>query len=225
MLKKIFIFCHGWSFDKSFWDPLNKYFYNQECIYLDLGYFNQNNLQDLIKTMPKYYTKNYYVVAVTHSFGLIRLLSLGFKFNLIIAIQSFINFLGTTHQLRLNRTKELSLMIENFTKNPNQTLLKFYRACNKRFIINQNINYNLLLSDLKALYLNYDNTLPNNIPILIINASNDPIVPTELIEDNFKNNKQAIIKTINSKTHNLCNNHSNFLFELTKDFINYNYAN
>jgi pimeloyl-[acyl-carrier protein] methyl ester esterase len=40
-MKRIFVFCHGFGFDSSFWNDLRPYFSKEESIYLDLGYFGE----------------------------------------------------------------------------------------------------------------------------------------------------------------------------------------
>ena len=44
MNKKCFVFCHGFGFDASFWVHLKPYFAHEQAVYLDVGYFGQDDM-------------------------------------------------------------------------------------------------------------------------------------------------------------------------------------
>lgn len=214
-MKKIFIFCHGWGVDHTFWIPLAKYFTEEQTIYLDLGYFGTTNINDLLKN-----TNNNIIIGIGHSMGLIKLLNLNVNFTAFIGIQSFINFLGFNQILNQQRKISLQQMEKNFIVNPKATLIAFHKK--SKYILN---NINLLLQlntkkladDLINLYYYYK--LPDNIPILILASLNDLIVPTALILDNFTNNPNIKIKIYKSGDHNLLLHHSKDIYKDIQSFL------
>lgn len=211
-MQETYVFCHGWGLDQHFWDPIKSYFTLKRCIYLDLGYFGTQNLD-----IPK---NNNSFIGIAHSLGLIKLLNLGIKFKAVIGIQSFINFLGHDILLSQKRKQELAVLEKSFLVNPKNCLSYFYKnnklqntKFNKAYI-----NTTLLYRDLKILYNNF--IIPNNLPLLIIGAINDLVVPVNLITDNFANHDNIDIIIHNNGHHNLCLDYGQNIYNNINTFLN-----
>ena len=71
--KICFVFCHGFGFDATFWDPLRPYFAGTNAIYLDLGYFDK-------PFMTLYPDDSTDFIGIGHSLGLKKLMSLNIRF-------------------------------------------------------------------------------------------------------------------------------------------------
>lgn len=214
-MKETYIFCHGWGLDNNLWDPISTYFSSEKCIYLDLGYFGKQSLD-----IPQ--TNNTEFIGIAHSLGLIKLLTLNIKFKAIIGIQSFINFLGYDELLYKKRKPELETLEKNFLAHPKNCLSYFYKKNklqNTKFN-NVYINTKLLYKDLKILHHNF--ILPNKVPVLIIGALNDLVVPVNLIRDNFAKHANIDITIYNDGNHNLCLNYGQAIFNDINKFVNKN---
>ncbi|WP_370931673.1 hypothetical protein [Bartonella sp. DGB1] len=182
----VIIFCHGFAYNKNYWSNLTPSFTDSEIILLDLGYFNNEvNYPNLPKQAN--------IIGIGHSLGLLKLLSLPIKFNKLIALNGFINFLGYSSTLRQRRTREINLLKNAFIRNPQKQLRHFYDNCGTNDLkINERLNLEKLLNDLNFLATNI--IIPQT-PILMLNSDDDIIVPTELLKDNliyFKPTKQII---------------------------------
>jgi pimeloyl-[acyl-carrier protein] methyl ester esterase len=66
MTKPLLLFVHGWGFDASAWDAMRGAFAAEDSLAWDLGYFGAASQPELPPGRP--------VLAVGHSFGLLRLL-------------------------------------------------------------------------------------------------------------------------------------------------------
>ena len=150
--------------------------------------------------MPDF--KDHPIIGIGHSLGLAKLLQLPIKFTVLVGIQSFTNFLGYSEKLAHRRGLELYAMIQFFKKNPEKTLLSFYEKCGVSCDVEKfkMINIEKLLNDLKSLKL--DCILPA-CPTLILGAKNDPIVPPELLLDNFEDKKNVTLVFHDQGFHNL----------------------
>lgn len=186
----IFIFCHGFGFDKNFWQKLTPYFSKEEIILLDMGYFYAP------ENLPPLEEANF--IGVGHSLGLTQLLNLPIKFNKIIGLNSFINYLGYDKKLNEQRLRELTLLTKNIVRDPALQLTNFMCACGiaelAEQISSKKINDEKLLNDLQL--LKTPSKLPD-MPTLMINSADDIIVPLTLLDDNFKYfkpQKQIIIE-------------------------------
>jgi len=181
-MKKHFVFCHGFGFDKNFWSNLAPYFAKEKCTYLDLGYFGNENEFGLEE--PKLQ-----LVGIGHSLGLTKLLNLNKNFDYLIGLNSFTNFLGNDPTLRNKKTGELNMLKKNFIKHPLRTLENFYQRCGLPSFIDhaqeEKLKLGKMLTDLDSLFNSI--TPPKNIPTLIIGSDNDKIVPPIVLHDNFSN--------------------------------------
>lgn len=179
-MKKCFVFCHGFGFDKSFWDNLRPYFIEEECAYLDLGYFAEQDQFDLTKYKGR-------LIGIGHSLGLIKLLNFYENFESLFGLNSFIDFLGNEEVLKIQRKCKLKFLMNQFNKSPFSALSNFYSNCgmprlNKEF---KYLNIARAREDLNL--LTSQTILPKEIPLTIIGSKDDIIVPPELIYDNFRN--------------------------------------
>lgn len=171
-----FIFASGFALDDSFWEPLKPFFQNHLCEFL--------NQESNFKFDP---TES--LIGIGHSYGLHRLLRLPLKWHRLIGIKSFIDFLGNENSLYQKRSIEFTAFKNQFLMKPKSTLNKFYKKCN--FKPNCMPLYEDALNDLDALAKPIP--LPKT-PTLIIGGERDPVVPMELIEDNFMHKNNVRIK-------------------------------
>lgn len=231
---KCLIFCHGWGGTVNFWNNLKPYFCNDlinqqlnlnlnNIYYLDLGYFSDNNYNNI--NLPKNILNNpnLELFAIGHSLGLIKLLKLNLNFKGFIGLQGFINFLGKDKQLRSKRTQELSNLIKQFNQDPINTLKRFYQFIEVKFEFKPqyaNLNQAKLLEDLYLL-TNMDNINTNimNMQGLIIGAKNDLIVPAELIFDNFAAYKNVKINILSTGEHGLGYKQPGIIYQQIFDFL------
>lgn len=195
-MKKHFIFCHGFGFDKNFWDNLVPYFAKNCTTYIDLGYFN-NKLDFSPKNgdMP--------TIGIGHSLGLLKLLKLKQQFDCLIGLNGFVNFLGNDDKLRKNRHQELERLKRNFKKSTITTMESFYKKC--RISANMEkvheINKDVAFNDLE--YLSENISIPSHTSMLVIGAKDDVIVPPEVLWDNFNNHPNVAIQIMDQGKHGL----------------------
>jgi len=151
-----FIFCHGFGFDNSFWCNLAPYFMQEKCTYLDLGYFGEGYFPEIIKNDDL-------LIGVGHSLGMAKLLQLDIKFDYLIGLNAFSNFLGNDSSLRMKRKADLEILKKHFTKYPKKSLKEFHRRCGVSIAIgDQKIDGRKLLWDLDFLEINFK--IPEHIP-------------------------------------------------------------
>jgi len=195
-----FIFCHGFGFDSTFWNPLKCFFSKQNILYMDLGYFADT--PNVIQSITRNLDDNTHYIGVGHSLGLIKLLSLNIPFTHLIGLHGFIHFLGFDLRLHQTREREWMGLKRQFARSPELTLKRFYQMTGVSFDMSQNlIHRNTLQRDLDA--LNQSSILPPMVPTLILGAIDDSIVPPILIEDNFSSHSQVTIEILNQGQHAL----------------------
>ncbi|WP_168464635.1 hypothetical protein [Wolbachia endosymbiont of Ctenocephalides felis wCfeT] len=176
---------------------------------MDLGYFGEENLN-----LPS--QKDNTFIGIGHSLGLIKLASLNVKFKALIGIQAFVKFLGFDSQLHRERELELKTMMRNFKISSIDTMISFYKRCG----INLRNNYSFshlnkvkLMQDLKLLTTTHE--LPR-MPLLILGATDDTIVPPRLIYDNFGSD----VIMHNKGHHSLGLLEHRFVYEQIVNFLN-----
>ena len=214
-MKKHFVFCHGFGFDKDFWKNLAPYFAQEQCTYLDLGYFasnphhfsHSNNASQLL------------TIGIGHSLGLTKLLQSGQQFDYLIGLNSFINFLGNNADLRKKREVELALLTRHFIKSPLNTMHNFYQRCGVAAEVGkiEKINTAIAINDLQFLKQSFD--VPPNIPTLIIGAYDDVIIPTALLHDNFAHYPNVVVQIIANGMHALGLLHADLISQKIKSFV------
>jgi pimeloyl-[acyl-carrier protein] methyl ester esterase len=178
-----FIFCHGFGFDRNFWEPLAPYFAHEKSSFIDLGYFN-NPLDAMhLPEEP--------VIGIGHSIGLSKLIAGYDNFTALIGLNGFINFLGAKQDIRITRQKELQALRLRFGRDAKSALRNFYATCGVPEFTNitkgLELNMAPILSDFDWLQREYH--LPENdqgpVPALILAADDDIIVPSCITGDNF----------------------------------------
>ena len=195
-MKRLFVFSHGWGFDKNFWQNLAPYFKNEQCIFIDYGYFGEEiKLENL--------DHNYSIIGIGHSLGFIKLLDINVKFDYLIGLNSFINFLGQDENLSFSRQQELNIMQQNLKQNLTITLQNFYNRCG--IVIEADkyykIDKHLLYEDLNLLSKKF--TVPTQISTLILNSQNDPIITESISRENFAEITNISLQILNTGSHGL----------------------
>ncbi len=175
-MKYQFLFIHGWSMTPVFWGPLQEHFKNS--VAFDLGYWGED--PEKLKLDPEIQW-----IGIGHSLGFQKLLSFNLNFKALIGLQAFNNFLGQSLELQKIRRGQWQSLRQKFKIDPLSTLHSFHERAGLAKIIEPNLplNFERLWQDLQS--LEQDFILPTPIPIYILASQNDPIVPHELIRDNF----------------------------------------
>lgn len=209
-MKKCYVFCHGFGFDKNFWKNLSPYFFEKKCIYLDLGYFEEKVEPCLNGTDTKF-------IGIGHSLGLLKLLQLNINFEYLIGINSFVNFLGNDQELQTIRKNDLQVLKDNFIVSPDTTLKNFHRRCGMPYEI-KNINKQIALNDLNLLFTKFD--VSHKTPLLVIGSSDDVIVPKKIIYDNFESYSNVSLQIIDGGKHGLGFFKADSIYEKIMSFVN-----
>lgn len=217
-MNRLFIFCHGFGFDKSFWDNMRPYYADQSCRFLDFGYFGP---EDVTLDIPLNIPHGTEVIGVGHSVGFLKLLKLDIKFDFLIGLNSFTNFLGSHLELRHVRGGELESLKRSLMKSPNSTLERFYLRCGAQSFkrASPDIHLNKLVDDLEL--LKFDTTLPKHVKILILGSEDDMVVPKSIVQDSFFNQEDDVsLKFLSSGSHALGLLNSQRVYEAIEVFLN-----
>lgn len=214
-MQKHLIFCHGFGFTKDYWSDLSEKFVDAEQSFLDLGYFNNPQLE------PQHDTKGKINIGIGHSLGFTKLLKLDVKFDYLIGLNSFINFLGNDPSLHTQRKTELESLIYGFERAPKLTLKKFYKRCGYEHEHNylDQLQYDTAIQDLHLLFEKQDFCKNQHVPTLIIGSDDDIITPALLIEDNFKMCTNVEIQILNHGRHALGSTELNVISQKIYEFI------
>ncbi len=170
------IFCHGFGFDKGFFDRFKALFKDYEILDWDLGYFGKD--QKLLKDKA---------IGIGHSLGFLKLLEKKENFEAIISLGGFVDFLSGSSK----RKKELQNLQDLFLQDTKKGLKTFYKSLKSSYTPKSPINSEKLLSDLALLHNSYP--FPKDIPILALHAEEDSLVTKGVFEKNFKEAKEKII--------------------------------
>jgi len=214
--KRCFVFCHGFGFDATFWNPLRPFFSSMNTVYLDLGYFGEepsslraersnpvvrSTALDCFASLAK--TQSIEYIGIGHSLGLMKLMSLNIPFKCLIGLHGFVNFLGFSEQLHRRRQRELMRLTAQFHVSPESTLNQFYQRTGVDFNLPtaRILNQKRLLDDLALLA--HPVPVPMGVPLLVLGSNDDKITPPELIEDNFGAHPHVSIEFINQAQHGL----------------------
>lgn len=206
-----FVFCHGWGFNRHFWDPLAAYFAVQECVFMDLGYLG-------CPLLPPARRGNK-IIGVGHSLGLLKLVHQYKDFDALIGLGSFVSFLGRDPGLRSGRASELKALRQSFLKDPRGALKAFYKRCGVPGFGDEDspIDLKLILSDLEL--LKNDHALPC-VPTLILASADDTVVPPELVQDNFSGQSSVELQFIGQGGHGLGFNQPDEVYKKIGTFLN-----
>lgn len=196
-----FIFAHGFAMDSTFWKPLRPFFEDHACEFLE----SSHSLN---------FCSNEPLIGIGHSYGLHRLLQLGIKWDRLIGIKSFVNFLGNSQILNKKRFQEFQAFKQQLITHPTKTLTEFYKKCD--FIPEALPPHSYLLRELEALKDPID--LPH-LPTLIIGGEGDTVVPPEIIRDNFIKKNHVKLKFTPCKNHGI-SHHPELIADYIYDFIN-----
>ena len=212
MTNKCFVFCHGFGLDSSYWAYLRPYFVQEKTVYLDLGYFGQEQ-------MTLFFDASLDYIGIGHSLGLMKLMSLNIPFKALIGLHGFLDFLGLNACLHRHRTLELAHLTRHVVRSPGVALSQFYQRAGLTFdgLVNGPINQKKLLDDLDSLLTS--RAIPPSIPMLILGSSDDKIVPPALIEDNFSHHPQVRIEILNQAKHGLGYLKSEVVYQKIMRFI------
>lgn len=171
------IFAHGWGYDRHFWAPLAERLSEWPLEIDDRGYFGSP--VDLIPEGP--------CVAVTHSFGTIRILSApppGLRG--IVAINGFERFTAVAGKPGVP-LRVLDRMCRRFATHPQVVLADFHQSCGSFDMYSPQItgvlNTERLSEDLLCLR-NAVAPLPS-VPVISIQGGKDPLLPAPMRDTTF----------------------------------------
>jgi pimeloyl-[acyl-carrier protein] methyl ester esterase len=168
------LFVHGWGFDNSIWAGLAGRFPDSDM--WDRGYFGEDSEPVITGSF----------VAVTHSFGTMRLLaSLPSACRGIVAINGFDRFCEDEGFPGVQR-RVLDRMIARFASDPGEVLRDFRRRCGSIAPVGP-FGPARLREDLLALREGdcRDQLARSGIPVLSLQGGQDPIVPVAMREAVF----------------------------------------
>lgn len=213
MLKPTLILCHGYGLTSSYWNYLIPYFLDYEIVNVDLGYFSDTPI------LPNIHSTKTMVFALGHSLGWAKLENMQIPLRASIGLQAFSHFCGYQKSLRQQRIQQLHQLQQMFNKNPKSCLRYFYlRAGLPCFWPNISIpNLALLAQDLQRLNSEF---LVRHHPKLIIGAEDDPIVPPELIIDNFEKQTNVDYILLKQGKHALGYQYPEIIAPIIRDFFN-----
>jgi hypothetical protein len=155
-------------------------------------------------------------IGLGHSLGFTTLSQSTINFDIIVGLQCFCNFLGQDEKLYKIRKPKLDQMLNSFNINPKACLERFYNICGYNEKLENNLDITDLSTDLQMLYNSF---IPRSLPTLIIGGTSDKIVPKSLIEDNFRNCDNMIIKYLPFAGHTLGYDLSDKIIEIITSFI------
>lgn len=168
------LFAHGWGFDRTFWKPLADLLSDLPQVIDDRGYFGS----------PKSETVNGPCLAVTHSFGTMRVLAepptglVG-----IVAINGFDRFSARPSRAGVS-LRVLDRMLRRFSEDPRAVLAEFRRQCGADADFGE-IDAALLREDLLRLR---DEEAPlSSAPVLSLQGGRDPLLPEAMRRQVFSN--------------------------------------
>ncbi|MDR3151596.1 MAG: alpha/beta hydrolase [Holosporaceae bacterium] len=193
----IYLLCHGFGFSNEYWRNL------APLLDGDVVFFG-NNFDESAKC-----------VGIGHSIGFQKLNNSGIKFDFLIGLQGFTNFCGNNRDLKKIREKNLDYLIGMLEKDPRKTLKFFYDTCRYPDEIPENIAVGDLATDLVNMKKSYDHC---GCPTLVIGSDQDEIVPTSILDDNFRDKKNVIVEQINGAYHSLGFHKPREVFEKIKKF-------
>lgn len=225
MNKQVLVFCHGFGFNHEFWQNIKEYFSSYHCIYINLGYF-ENALEDGISidintaVQKLSAMEDAEIIGIGHSFGLLKLMQSGINFSKLVGLNAFINFIGSSAELRKRRIVEYDFCREVILQSPQIGLAQFYeRSLIFGFMAKglPTLNYNRIREDLVVIY--EENGIETKVPTLILGTECDVVVPPEIIEDNFKGIPNVEIEILQKGGHGLGYNEASVVASKIHNFI------
>lgn len=166
------LFAHGWGFDRQFWKPLARLLPDWEHAIDDRGYFGAP--QDVTVEGP--------CVAVTHSFGTMRVLAAPPSgLTGIVAINGFERFTAVPGRAGVP-VRVLDRMLRRFDTEPRGVLAEFRRTCGSEEPFGE-IDAPLLHADLLRLRDAAPPVLRR--PVLVLHGGCDPLLPEAMRAGTF----------------------------------------
>ena len=215
MSKNIFIFAHGFGFSNQYWSNLLPYFQKEEWCFFD-------------SSQKQIYGKKY--IGIGHSLGFAQLCSSGMKFECLIGLHGFLNFLGNQPALRAVRKRALDKMICDFQNDHINSLEKFHATCGYAFDSKNSGQNNIAPAStvpskidlLKTLHLLNDTFCFSHQPqkTVILGANDDKIVPISIQKDNFAHMPNISMKFVPTANHCLGHNNIDFVYQAIRECIN-----
>ena len=183
----VFVFFNGFGSDYKFWENLIPHFSNYNYVVLSENYFEypEDYGEDYLREIFSEKT----IIGIGHSLGYHKLCDLAqkydfFKMKKIVSIEGFSHYLGKFEPMKCIRKFYLDLMKNNYTFCPGLTLHNFMLMCGAPMLaIPSRLNKKLLMDDLDILD---SGITPPKIPHLILSSLDDWVIPTHIIEDNFR---------------------------------------
>jgi pimeloyl-[acyl-carrier protein] methyl ester esterase len=174
---KNYILAHGFGFTHDYWQHLTP------LLDGNIYYFDGKNMDA---------GREY--IGVGHSLGFLKLNNATLNFSHLIGLQGFLDFCGRKNSLQKIIEPQLDEAIENFSSNPKIALKNFYEMCGYFGDIPGNISRETLLFELKMMKKFYSHC---GVKTLILSTSNDVVVPTAIIGDNFSAIDGVSVKILN----------------------------
>ena len=138
---------------------------------------------------------------------------------MLVGLQGFVHFLGGDQRVHSQRRPELDMFKEQFAKAPKRALQRFYRRCgvpaSKEKL--ERLDEGRLLKDLESMSLKVK--ILSRVPMLIVGSKDDPVVPPELIYDNFVHHENVEISIIENGCHCLGYFEPQLVYRKTMDFV------
>lgn len=210
-MNRIFIFSSGFGFTQKYWQFLAPRFQEDEIVYFE------EHIPSSFGT-----DRNIEYIGIGHSLGFLKLVQSNINLKYLIGLNAFTHFLGKGHFLFKKRKREYDIFKANFQNNPRLTMQKFYKNCGSaEYEENFNdLNIENLVKDLNLLESYID--INRNCPIMIVNSTDDNIVPEEITRDNFAANNNLTRCLLAHGGHMLGYRNSEEIFKLIKGFIECN---
>lgn len=172
------VFCHGFAYDQDYWKSLMPYFEDHQIYTLDLGYFGKS-----ARNLPQ--NPEQRLIGVGHSLGFLKLCQTNLKFDLLVGLNPFFNFLGQEKVLRRKRELELKMLKSSLIKSPKKTLEDFHTRSGAPFVRSKfdTLSLTHLLQDLDSLaspeVYKFDRKIAKK--VFLLGSQDDPVVPKDIV--------------------------------------------
>ncbi len=191
---RLYVFFNGFGADYTYWDYILPYFAEEDYILLSENYFNLP--EDYDEKYLKKIVKGKELIGVGHSLGYHKVCALNqdcdfFNLKKVVSLEGFSHYLGRFEPMRSVRRFFLDLMKTSYTYYPEVTLFNFMLMCGAPIIkFPEQLNMKLLMDDLSLLYTGIESP---DIPHLVLSSFDDWVIPSNIIEDNFRGLKDVEI--------------------------------
>ncbi len=218
-MKFDFYFIHGWGFDKSFWNPVEKRILMDEesrvtnCIDLNL-------LSNKILVDEGFKSKGSNNIFVVHSYGLHWFLKQKINCKVLInffGVPCFIKFQKKPNLVK----KKINNMIDKLSYDPKRVVQDFYEKCNIVFENKADLNIDRLLASLLELKtMDYSKKFDDlNSKVFSIYSSNDRILNFDRKNVNLLTDKNKNVSFIEGFDHGFPNNEPELCHKIIKQIV------